>query len=66
MFCFALKYRFALITMGNANYVSEEDTQVFEITTPSVQPWLGIDHANKANRNKNRYASLEKAIKIFN
>jgi hypothetical protein len=56
--------------MGNANYVAEDETQqqqqLFELTTPSVQPWLGIDHANKANRNKNRYASLEKAIKIFN
>jgi hypothetical protein len=57
--------------MGNANYVAEDETQqqqqqLFELITPSVQPWLGIDHANKANRNKNRYASLEKAIKIFN
>ena len=52
--------------MGNANYISDDDTQLFELTTPSVQPWLGIDHTNKASRNKGRYATLEKAIKIFN
>ena len=55
--------------MGNANYVAEDDEtqqQLFELTTPSVQPWLGIDHANKASRNKSRYTNLEKAIKIFN
>ena len=53
--------------MGNSNYFNTEDeTQVFELTQPSIQPWLGIDHTNKATKNKNRYASLEKAIKIFN
>jgi hypothetical protein len=32
-----------------------------------LSPWLGIDHTNKAaNKNKGRFASMEKAIKIFN
>lgn len=52
--------------MNTPNYIPDDENHIFELTTPSVQPWLGIDHMNKAIRNKSRYASLEKAIKIFN
>lgn len=61
-------YRFAVITMGTANYITDDENSLFDLSGPSgFQPWLGIDHANKnANKSKNRYPNMEKAIKIFN
>jgi hypothetical protein len=52
--------------MGTATYFADDEDQLFELNSPAIQPWLGIDHANKALRNRNRYATVEKAIKIFN
>ena len=65
---FYLKYRFAVITMGTANYLPEDDETQFDLSTSNCfQPWLGIDHTNKAaNKAKSRYSTMEKAIKIFN
>lgn len=61
-------YRFAVISMGTANYIPEEENTIFDLSNSNgFQPWLGIDHANKnANKTKSRYATMEKAIKIFN
>lgn len=61
-------YRFALISMGAANYIPDEEDLKFNLANlGGVQPWLGIDHQNKAaNKNKSRFSSMEKAIKIFN
>jgi len=61
-------YRFAVITMGTANYLPEDDETQFDLSTSNcLQPWLGIDHTNKAaNKTKSRYSTMEKAIKIFN
>lgn len=61
-------YRFAVISMGTANYVSEDENTIFDLSgSTGFQPWLGIDHTNKnANKTKNRYSTMEKAIKIFN
>jgi ubiquitin carboxyl-terminal hydrolase 7 len=63
-----LTYRFAVISMGTANYVSEEENTIFDLSgSTGYNPWLGIDHPNKnANKTKNRYSTMEKAIKIFN
>lgn len=63
-----MKYRFAVISMGTANYIPEEENTIFDLSNSNgFQPWLGIDHANKnANKTKSRYATMEKAIKIFN
>lgn len=63
-----LTYRFAVISMGTANYVPEDENTIFDLSgSTGFQPWLGIDHANKnANKTKNRYSTMEKAIKIFN
>ena len=54
--------------MGKANYIPEEEDTLFDLSTANgFQPWLGIDHTNKAaNKAKNRYSTMEKAIKIFN
>lgn len=61
-------YRFALVSLGTPHYIGEEDSVSFDLSKlTGLQPWLGIDHANKAaNKNKGRFASMEKAIKIFN
>jgi len=61
-------YRFAVISMGTANYVLEDEDTLFDLSgSTGYQPWLGIDHANKnANKTKSRYSTMEKAIKIFN
>ena len=63
-----LKYRFAVISMGTANYIPDDENTLFDLSgSTGFQPWLGIDHANKnANKTKSRYSSMEKAIKIFN
>ena len=54
--------------MGTANYIPDDDNTVFDISSSNgLTPWLGIDHINKnANKAKNRYSTMEKAIKIFN
>lgn len=61
-------YRFAVISMGTASYVPEDENTIFDLSgSTGFQPWLGIDHANKnANKMKSRYSTMEKAIKIFN
>lgn len=61
-------YRFAVISMGTANYIPDDENTLFDLSgSTGFQPWLGIDHANKnANKTKSRYSSMEKAIKIFN
>lgn len=64
-----LTYRFALISMGTATYLpQDEDAYIFDLSNLNgIQPWLGIDHTNKlANKNKTRFSNMEKAIKIFN
>ena len=65
---FLKKYRFAVISMGTANYIPDDENTLFDLSgSTGFQPWLGIDHANKnANKTKSRYSSMEKAIKIFN
>ncbi len=55
--------------MGTATYLPvDDDDHVFDLSNLSgIQAWLGIDHTNKsANKNKTRFANMEKAIKIFN
>jgi hypothetical protein len=62
-----IKYRFALVAMGTANYLPDDDTAGFDISNAGGTPWLGIDHANKKiNKNPSRYSNMEKPIKIFN
>jgi len=60
-------YRFALVSVGTANYIPDDDVKFDLSKLHGVQPWLGIDHTNKAaNKNKGRFANMEKAIKIHN
>jgi len=53
--------------MGKANYIPEEEEEdtLFDLSTAdSFQPWLGIDHTNKA-ANKAKIVN-KKTKKIFN
>ena len=54
--------------MGTPNYLPDDENYKFDLSNLNgVQPWLGIDHQNKAaNKNKGRFSTMEKAIKIFN
>jgi hypothetical protein len=54
--------------MGTQNYIPEDEDYKLDLSgTMGIQPWLGIEHLNKAaNKNKNKFANIEKAIKIFN
>lgn len=54
--------------MGTPSYIPDDEDTKFDLSNlGGIQPWLGIDHQNKAaNKNKNRIPNMEKAIKIFN
>jgi hypothetical protein len=54
--------------MGTQTYIPDDDNFKFDLSNMSgIQPWLGIEHQNKAaNKNKNKFSNMEKAIKIFN
>ena len=54
--------------MGTPTYLPDDENHVFDLSNLNgIQPWLGIDHTNKAaNKSKTRFTSMEKAIKIFN
>jgi hypothetical protein len=57
-----------MVSMGTHTYIPEdEDSKLDLSSTMGLQPWLGIEHQNKAaNKNKSKFANVEKAIKIFN
>ncbi|CAG0888119.1 unnamed protein product [Darwinula stevensoni] len=69
------KWKFALVVMGRATYIDNEDFVVDlkefrPHLTPggpgsATRPWLGLEHVNKAPK-RTRYNYLEKAIKIHN
>ncbi|KAL7638741.1 UNVERIFIED_CONTAM: hypothetical protein RMT77_010274 [Armadillidium vulgare] len=66
------KYRFAIILMGKANFLTDEDIVNLNEFKPHsgqnslpTKPWLGLEHINKAPK-RSRYNYLEKAIKIYN
>lgn len=54
--------------MGIQTYVPDEEDYKLDLSNQvGVQPWLGIEHQNKAaNKTKNKFSTMEKAIKIFN
>ena len=61
-------YRFALVSMGTPNYIPDDENHRLDISNMGgIQPWLGIEHQNKAaNKTKSKFSNMEKAIKIFN
>lgn len=54
--------------MGTPTYLPDDENHIFDLSNLNgIQPWLGIDHTNKAaNKSKTRFTNMEKAIKIFN
>ena len=54
--------------MGTQSYIPEDETYKLDLSNiAGIQPWLGIEHQNKAaNKNKSKFSNMEKAIKIFN
>lgn len=66
------KYKFALISMGRADYISDDcviNLADFKPspnqTASSTRSFLGLEHLNKTQK-RSRFSYLEKAIKIYN
>jgi len=67
------KYKFALISMGRADYINDDGVINLADFKPSPnqtalaanRSFLGLEHLNKTQK-RSRFSYLEKAIKIYN